>query len=119
MTDKYFLGREQILAAKRKTVEVNCPVLGGWLTLKELSLGQMREIDINDQVQALSQMIVDPQGQLMFADPEGLEALRQISAVALLPLIEAAGKLNGSSESATKELEKNSEASPTSASASA
>jgi len=97
-----FASREQILAAKRRTIEVDCPELGGLLKLREVSLGQLRAFDPKDDVAVLSQMIVDEAGNLMFADPDGLAALREVRVAALMPLIEAASKLNGAVEDVAK-----------------
>lgn len=110
--ERNILGREAILAAKRKTEEVECPELGGTILLRELSVGQLRQLDNTDIGQQLSKMIVNDEGVLMFDDPEGVAILNNMSATVSIRLITAAATLNGVSQAAVDESIKNLIASP-------
>lgn len=117
MTDKVRPSREAILAA-RKTVTVECPEIGQNIILRELSIGQMRNLKTDDVAAQLSMMIVDDKGNLLFDDEEGIQILTELSAAVSMRLITAAARLNGIGQSAVDEVVKNLLASPTSASAS-
>lgn len=105
------LGREAILAAKRKTVSVECPELGGAVVLKELSISQLQKLD-KDVTAQLAQMIVDETGNRLFTTAEEIIALGELSAGVTTRLIQAAARLNGVAQSAVDEAVKNLLASP-------
>lgn len=112
MSERKILGRDAILAAKRKTVEVDCPELGGSILIRELSVSQARHIDTEDVAKQLAMMIVDEEGNLLFGDEDGIKALGELGANTVIRLMTAAAKLNGIGQAAVDEVVKNLLASP-------
>lgn len=106
------LNRAALQSAKLKTVDIDCPELGGTIRLQELTVGHLQSIDKNDIAQQLSLMIVDEEGHLAFNDEEGRKLLNQLSATVSTRLIVAAAKLNGISQTVVDETIKNLIASP-------
>lgn len=112
------LGRVDF-AASRKTVDVDCPELGGSITLRQLSIAQLKLIDKDNLPGQLAQMIVDENGERVYTTPEDEENLAQMSSLLMTRLMTAAAKLNGISQAALDEAVKNLQASPSTDSASA
>lgn len=117
---KIILGREAILAAKPKTVEVDCPELDGTIILRELKAKQMMDVrDLGERPDSaaaqLSLMVVDEAGALIFSKDD-IEALNEIAASLVAKLLKAAAELNGLN-STVETAEKNSETIPSASSA--
>lgn len=105
------LTRSMSLAHKRKTVTVECPEWDCKVILRELSHGQMRELN-PDPVLQLSLMIVDDEGNRVYKSDDDIAELREMSWLLLRRLIEAAADLNGISQAAVDETTKKSQADP-------
>lgn len=114
---KIILGREGILAAKRKTQAVEVPELGGAVLLQQLSYRQIENIS-RDAIEQLALTIVDEEGNRLFATKEEVDSLRDLSSTAITQLMSAATRLNGVSQAAIDETIKNLQAAPSGASAS-
>jgi hypothetical protein len=120
MSELRILGREAFLAAKLRTEEVECPELGGAVLLRELTIGQLKQLNPNDPTQHLALMIVDEGGSRIFHSEADVRQLGTVlSAAVAKRLMTAAAKLNGIDQASIDEAVKNSAASLNGDSASA
>lgn len=106
MSEKVFLCRGSVPAVKRKTVTVEVPELECSVILRELSYGQLKQID-DDVAKQLSLMIVDESGERVFSTDEEIAQINEFSAATVTLLIQSAAQLNGISKAAVDEAVKN------------
>ena len=100
------LNRSMNLAQMRKTVDVECPEWSLQVRLRELSAGQLPQLD-QDVSKQLALMIVDDNGDRIYVTPEQIDQLREMPAMLQQRLLEAAAELNGMTPKAADEAIKN------------
>ena len=105
------LNRSMSLAQKRRTVIIQAPEWDCQVILRELSAGQLRELD-QDISKQLSLMIIDDSGNRVYSSSEDIAELREMPAALQNRLLEAAAVLNGLSQAVTDQTIKNSAADP-------
>ena len=111
------LDRSMSLARARRIITVEAPEWDCVVRLRELSAGQLRDLDA-DVSKQLSLMIVNDEGERIYTTDEDIAELREMSAVLQNRLLTAAATLNGVSQAAVDEAIKNLLTDPNQASAS-
>lgn len=94
------------LAQRRRTAIVEAPEWECQIRLRELSAGQLRELDA-DVSKQLSLMIIDDNGERVYKTDEDIAELREMPAAMQERLLKTAAKLNGLDAASTDETIKN------------